>query len=777
MEESLRLLISEVLRKYLSKIDKPPPENFAELPRFFLEAISNGYTGVNKAFVDAIVIRCNKPKLTEKHQEDVFEFVAKCLIDPLKAGTFIGAPLIDCLRYNGLGTEENGRNRSPDQLSKYILGSAKEMGFDIALTPRKILSVIRDGLNLNVMQYDGQLSSQVYLAYYDIVPHLNSDNIVDAGRIIGSDDRLPNHLLNNLSIFMAVCHDFATLQKTSCDINTLNPRVLERASKWVKHVELFYEIKTARKAKRQTVKDGIGLSDLIQASALRRQDFFEDVCARVKIVREVWARNDLERGVHTDEEGRLFYNPYQRPDYSMMPIAPHEEVQKFAEVIKKHTVDLCGGDEQVASYLLQTLAYTVQPHRDPLRYGILLYGSGEGAGKSIFYDLAEIAIGNDFCGPVSNEALNEKFNAWQYNMFMVKVEEVVQKNENQNKLTGMLKEYIGQTTFSVREMQHTAVRARTTALFFLTSNEPRPIKIGTKERRLLVIRTKLKRSEERSRKLTGMINFYKKHPRYIVDFFMSIDTTEVKQLTEAPSTEWKKELADKSIAVNPLHKATKDCLEQLDWPDAISRPAVKLAVKANISKNRLTFNDNMVDNFLETLGYEKKTENREHRTIISITRDTRKKITLLYNSGASRLTSGDARVLHTKQMDILYPPENCDIFSRLNELFYLPPPSNFNKKHFRCCLSVSDLTVIATNNRNWHSNRKEARGLVIDWLIKSNPNSTKDDRDEDLFELVCRKDVRGKDFCLSFPKEGCVPSRLEEANFMSGPGDDFHWSN
>lgn len=191
---------------------------------------------------------------------------------------------------------------------------------------------------------------------------------------------------------------------------------------------------------------------------------------------------DPHDGTRVDETNRTV-NLFMPTEF--MKAAPKKQrtIPKVALKVISHAL---GGDPEVIEHFVNWLAYIVQK-RDRTRTAWVLHGR-TGTGKGILMNkILRPLFGETQTATRRMEELNEQYNVYMRNAFIVFVDEVETKAlANERGAMAKIKNFITEPVITLRAMYQNGVEVRNYTNWIFSSNRPDPIVIDREDRRINV---------------------------------------------------------------------------------------------------------------------------------------------------------------------------------------------------------------------------------------------------------------------------------------------------
>ena len=175
-------------------------------------------------------------------------------------------------------------------------------------------------------------------------------------------------------------------------------------------------------------------------------------------------------------------NQFQ-PSSFMLNAAPASKAPKSVPpTIKKIILHALGGDDECYKHYINWLATIVQT-RNRTRTAWVLHGT-EGTGKGVMVNKILRPLFGAHIAMRRMEELNEKYNQFMQNSFIVFIDEVQTKAlQNEQGVMAKLRNFITEDTVPIRQMYSNGVETPNYTNWLLSSNMPDPVSIKQGDRR------------------------------------------------------------------------------------------------------------------------------------------------------------------------------------------------------------------------------------------------------------------------------------------------------
>ncbi len=185
-------------------------------------------------------------------------------------------------------------------------------------------------------------------------------------------------------------------------------------------------------------------------------------------------------------------------------------------------------DVKEREYLINWISVILNT-RNKLRVAIVMRGA-QGSGKGLLFSkILSPLFGRSQCKLVGNQLLEEKYNGYMKDAFLIGFNEIAYDNKSRNKVNPRLKAYVTDDMVWIEDKYDKAYETENRANFLFFSNEAVPIVIETGDRRFSVIETggnlaKLKNFDDDfvdnlTKELPKFAQFLKNYPYQPVEVF------------------------------------------------------------------------------------------------------------------------------------------------------------------------------------------------------------------------------------------------------------------
>lgn len=191
---------------------------------------------------------------------------------------------------------------------------------------------------------------------------------------------------------------------------------------------------------------------------------------------------DPHGAVRVDEANRVV-NLFLPTEYMK---APTKKVRHVPRMINHVITHALGGDQAIVEHFINWLAYIVQK-RDRTRTAWVLHGR-TGTGKGILMNkILRPLFGEKQTAARRMEELNEPYNTYMRNAFIVFIDEVETKAlSNERGAMAKIKNFITEPMITLRAMYQNGQEVRNYTNWIFSSNRPDPIAIDREDRRINV---------------------------------------------------------------------------------------------------------------------------------------------------------------------------------------------------------------------------------------------------------------------------------------------------
>jgi len=304
-----------------------------------------------------------------------------------------------------------------------------------------------------------------------------------------------------------------------------------------------------------------------------------------------------------DENGKTFMNTFkQPPKLTSGEFGEHAIDSTISEYINKHYTALAGERPEVIHYMQQHMAWLRRHPDRRIHIGLAVTSKLTGIGKSTLKDIYSIVLGSRNVNAASNTELNDTFNEWASDPFMVTFfEEISLRGAALRKAMERMKEYITEDEIAIRGMQKSAKKKHCSTCYVVFSNYTEVLGHEGSDRRWSAITCPYE-YQDQLEEVFGMSKeeFYtsyrklmRNYPDRFIAYFESIDLNGFK--TEVPlMTEEKKEYSDADPEV-VFSKALESIIVDSE-NEFINKDLVVYQSITKSIKNYVSFNTDIDDN-------------------------------------------------------------------------------------------------------------------------------------------------------------------------------------
>lgn len=182
---------------------------------------------------------------------------------------------------------------------------------------------------------------------------------------------------------------------------------------------------------------------------------------------------DEEPTAYFDNEINLFYGLTTNP------------IKGDCSLIVAHLSRLCGGDMEVASWIMRWVAYPFQHAGAKMRTSVIMHGE-EGTGKNIFWEDIVGKLYGQYGVVITQSQIESQFTGWIGQKLFAVADEVVSQAEKRH-IKGRLKYYVTGGVVSINEKQMPERFEGNYMNFVFLSNEIQPLALDMGDRRYTVV--------------------------------------------------------------------------------------------------------------------------------------------------------------------------------------------------------------------------------------------------------------------------------------------------
>lgn len=174
---------------------------------------------------------------------------------------------------------------------------------------------------------------------------------------------------------------------------------------------------------------------------------------------------------------------------------------------------LCNGDEALANWLLDWIAYPLQNVGKKMASAVLMHSETQGSGKSLFFEEVVKAIYGRYGSTLGQHQLESQYTDWRSNLMFGLFEEVLSRDQKYSH-TGTLKHMITGKTHRIEKKFVSGWEEANHMNAVFLSNEVQPFPLEKSDRRFLVIWPKTKLPDDKKLAVTlaldcgGVNEFY-----------------------------------------------------------------------------------------------------------------------------------------------------------------------------------------------------------------------------------------------------------------------------
>lgn len=154
-------------------------------------------------------------------------------------------------------------------------------------------------------------------------------------------------------------------------------------------------------------------------------------------------------------------------------------------LILAHLLRLCGGDKDVASWIIKWIAYPFQHAGAKMRTSVMMHGE-EGTGKNFFWEDIIGKIYGRYSVVITQTQIEENYTGWISQKLFAVADEVVSQAEKRH-VKGRLKQLISGSVVPIREMYMPTRWEKNFLNLVFLSNEIEPLKLDLGDRRYCVV--------------------------------------------------------------------------------------------------------------------------------------------------------------------------------------------------------------------------------------------------------------------------------------------------
>lgn len=155
------------------------------------------------------------------------------------------------------------------------------------------------------------------------------------------------------------------------------------------------------------------------------------------------------------------------------------------KLIIAHLLRLCGGDDELASWIMKWIAYPFQHPGAKMRSSVVMHGE-EGTGKNIFWEDVIGKLYGEYGVVITQSQIESQFTGWVSRKLYAVADEVVSRSEKMH-VKGRLKYYVTGGKVSVNEKNLPERFEDNFMNFVFLSNEIMPLALDMGDRRYTVV--------------------------------------------------------------------------------------------------------------------------------------------------------------------------------------------------------------------------------------------------------------------------------------------------
>ena len=217
-----------------------------------------------------------------------------------------------------------------------------------------------------------------------------------------------------------------------------------------------------------------------------------------------------------------------------------EDIKPF----KDHIMNVCSGNEKDAGHLTDWLAHNVQKKGDKVQWAILLIGSIEGSGKTVFSKLMRYILGERNVGSINSDKIEANFNSWACQYCIVGIDEMEAVDRSRESFHKAIKRIITDDYLDITKKYHEQTQERNFTNYICTTNIHWCIPLKKHDRRFFVINTPETKTEEYKSKqyFDALHDCVENKTSELYSWLLERDLTNFPR--EAPPTIWKDKLIE-----------------------------------------------------------------------------------------------------------------------------------------------------------------------------------------------------------------------------------------
>ena len=222
-------------------------------------------------------------------------------------------------------------------------------------------------------------------------------------------------------------------------------------------------------------------------------------------------------------------------------VAKKGNCERLLELLEYLCIDE-RNNREIYQWILKWLAYPIQHPGAKMKTALVFHGP-QGAGKNLFFE-AVMSIYGQYGRIIDQSAIEDKFNDWASRGLFFICDEVVARQELSH-IDGKLKHLITGFTIRINPKNVTPHDERNHINLVFLSNELRPVPIQPGDRRFVVVWTPEKMPKENYDAISAEIDAGAIAALH--DYLLHLDLGDFRPDTEAPRTDAKDELIERSM--------------------------------------------------------------------------------------------------------------------------------------------------------------------------------------------------------------------------------------
>lgn len=216
---------------------------------------------------------------------------------------------------------------------------------------------------------------------------------------------------------------------------------------------------------------------------------------------ELWHRSPIRPKV---EHNNIVFDPTGTVDldthintFNGLPSTPVRGRADLCRPIIQLVYHLCNGDESIARWIMQWMAYPLQTNfKDKMGSALLFHSSVHGSGKSLLFEGILSQIYGEYAVTAGSPELQSQYNAWRSGKLFCLFEEVLTPKDKFEQ-SGNIKHMITGRKVIVNQKFVSAWEEANYMNTAFLSNELRPLPIEPYDRRMMVVWPKAKLYSEK----------------------------------------------------------------------------------------------------------------------------------------------------------------------------------------------------------------------------------------------------------------------------------------